>query len=59
MAHGQEETVVNALKLSCRERVEYLTTPVEGFPTGLTTPIPITIGGATLFVFEVERFEIL
>lgn len=59
MLHGQEETVVKALKLSCRERVEYLTTPVEGFPAGLTTPIPITIGGATLFVFEVERFEIL
>lgn len=57
LEEGQEESVVRALGKSCRKRVEYLAAPVEGFPTGLAEPIPITIGGATIFVFEVERFE--
>ena len=59
LPHGQEETVVKGLEQSCRKRVEYIATPVEGFPSGLVEPIPITIGGATIFVFEVERFEII
>lgn len=56
---GQEKMVVKALQKACHQRVEYLAAPVEGFPPGLTEPIPITIGGATIFIFEVERFEIL
>lgn len=55
---GQEASVVRALQLSCRKRVEYISAPIEGFPPGLPEPIPITVGGATIFVFEVERFEI-
>ena len=54
---GQEASVVRALQLSCRKRVDYISAPVEGFPPGLAEPIPITVGGATIFVFEVERFE--
>jgi uncharacterized protein YaaQ len=56
---GQELIVVNALEKSCHQRVQYLAAPVEGFPPGLTEPIPVTIGGATIFIFEIERFEIL
>jgi len=26
-------------------------------PFPLPTPMPVTVGGATIFVFEVERFE--
>jgi CPA1 family monovalent cation:H+ antiporter len=54
---GQEAAVVKALNQSCRQRVEYLTTPVEGFPTAISTPVPVNVGGATIFTFEVERFE--
>ena len=59
LEQGQEQMVVKALEKSCHKRVEYLTSPVEGFPSGLAEPIPVTIGGATMFTFEVERFEIL
>ncbi len=58
LAEGQEENTIKALQRSCRERVEYLPTPTHGFPSGLSTPTPIKVGGATIFAFEVERFEI-
>lgn len=54
---GQEEAVTRSLSASCRQRVEYLATPLEGSVAGLPEPIPVTVGGATIFVFEVERFE--
>jgi len=59
LAEGQEEAIVSALNKSCRKRVEY--TP---FPLGMSDPIlpiptPLTVGGATIFTFEVEKFEVL
>jgi uncharacterized protein YaaQ len=56
--HGQEENVTNALRKSCRTRVEYVTIPLEGTPLPLPAPTPITVGGATIFTFEVERYEV-
>ena len=58
LADGQEEATVKAIQRSCRQRVEYLSAPVHGFPNQLATPIPVQVGGATIFVFEIERFEI-
>jgi uncharacterized protein YaaQ len=57
LANGQEPAVVQSLKKSCRQRVEYLSTPLEG-SLAYVNPIPITVGGATIFSFEVERFEV-
>jgi len=57
LAKGQEEAVVQALQSSCRQRVKYLSAPVEGLPPDLAQPIQVSVGGATLFVFEVERYE--
>jgi uncharacterized protein YaaQ len=36
--------------------VEYLSTLPEGLP-GAAAPIPVTVGGATIFTFAIERFE--
>ena len=58
LSEGQEKSVVKALNNACRKRVEYLSSPVEGFPTDISTPIPVEVGGATIFTFEVERFEV-
>lgn len=52
-----EEKVVQALKESCRQRVEYLAVPLEGSPLPLPTPVPVTVGGATIFSLPVEYFE--
>lgn len=54
---GQEEQVIEALKESCHQRVEYLAIPLEGSPLPMPTPVPVTVGGATIFVLPVEQFE--
>jgi uncharacterized protein YaaQ len=52
----QVEGAVQALTKSCRRRVEYVATPLEGSPLPFPSPTPITVGGATIFTLEVERF---
>ncbi len=54
---GKEEAVVNILRQHCRTRVEYVTIPLEGSPLPLPAPTPITVGGATIFVMDLDRFE--
>jgi len=55
---GREEAAVKALKNSCQRRVEFLSSPLRG---GSTIPMPmptqVTVGGATVFVFEVESYD--
>lgn len=55
-SEGQEESIVNTLNQSCRRRVEYVAAPMEGAGMTFSPPIPIQIGGATIFVFEVEKY---
>lgn len=56
----QMERVVNLIKNSCRAR-EQLVTPLSpmGGPADSYIPYPVEIlvGGATVFVMDVERFE--
>jgi uncharacterized protein YaaQ len=54
---GQEAILLEALRQTCRTRVEYVTIPLEGSTLHLPAPTPITVGGATLFAFDVERYE--
>ena len=54
---GREQEALKALETSCRQRVEYLTMPLEGSPLPMPTPIQVTVGGATVFTLPVERFE--
>jgi uncharacterized protein YaaQ len=48
---------IETLNKNCRQRVEYIAVPLESAPLPLPAPTPITIGGATIFAMEVERFE--
>jgi uncharacterized protein YaaQ len=57
LREGQEEAITRALHKSCRTRVEYVTIPLDGSPLPLPTPTPITVGGATIFTLDVERYE--
>lgn len=56
-SRGLEQEVVGILQESCRKRIEFLASPVEGTPIPLSNPIPVTVGGATIFGFDVERYE--
>jgi len=51
------EKALATLQKFCRQRVEYLAIPLEGSPLPLSTPVPITVGGATVFTIPVERYE--
>jgi len=52
-----EDAVLKSLHKSCRTRIEYVTMPIEGTPMALPSPTPISVGGATVFLFDVERYE--
>ena len=54
---GHEEEMLRELRKTCRQRVEYLSMPLEGSPLPMPTPIPVTVGGATVFALPVERYE--
>ena len=51
------EAALNILRKICRERMEYIAVPLESAPLPMPNPTPITIGGATVFILEIERFE--
>jgi CPA1 family monovalent cation:H+ antiporter len=54
---GREEAAVKALQSSCKRRVEIISTPLRnaGFP--MPAPVQVTVGGATVFMFEVESYN--
>ncbi len=57
LSAGQEKSVVEALNSSCKKRVEYVSAPLESGTIPFPNPVPVEVGGATIFVFEVERYE--
>lgn len=57
LAASQEEAAVSTLSNSCKQRVEYLATRLEGAPYHLPLSTPITIGGATIFTLKVDYWE--
>jgi uncharacterized protein YaaQ len=57
LPYEQEQSVLRALEENCHRRIEYLATPLEGAPFPMPLTTPVTVGGATIFTFEVERYE--
>lgn len=57
LPQGLEEKVLETLRITCRQRVEYMTMPVEGAPMPMPAPIQVTVGGAKVFALPVERYE--
>jgi len=54
---GQEEAAVEVIHKSCHRRIEYVSTPLEGAPMPIPLSTPISVGGATIFTLEIERYE--
>ena len=42
---------------NCRQRVEFIAVPLESAPLPMPAPTPVTIGGATVFSLDVDRYE--
>jgi uncharacterized protein YaaQ len=53
----QETLAVQVIHENCRQRVEYVSTPLEGAPLPIPVATPVTVGGATIFTLVVDRYE--
>lgn len=53
----QEDQAIQTVHNTCRQRVEYISTPLEGAPMPLPLSTPVHVGGASIFTMPVERFE--
>jgi CPA1 family monovalent cation:H+ antiporter len=54
---GREEEIVYILKKSCRKRVKFARSFQEGKLPLLSHATPVTVGGATIFCFDVEAYH--
>jgi CPA1 family monovalent cation:H+ antiporter len=54
---GRVGAAIRTLQNSCQNRVEFVSSPLgdSGFP--LPSPAQVTVGGATVFTFEVESYD--
>jgi uncharacterized protein YaaQ len=57
LPEGMLSVVMEAIQDTCHQRMEYISTPLEGAPMPIPLSTPITVGGATLFILEIERYE--
>ncbi|MBO5447985.1 MAG: cyclic-di-AMP receptor [Ruminococcus sp.] len=55
---GDVETVITVLKEHSRKRKQYVPSSAVMGPEGTQSyPVEVAIGGATIFVTDIERFE--
>ena len=57
LVNGEEQKLIEILNRTCRRRIEYIATPLEGSPFHLPLSTPVTVGGATVFTLAVEHYE--
>lgn len=51
------EATIEVLQKYCHQRVEYISTPLEGTPLPIPLSTPVMVGGATIFKFYVDQYE--
>ena len=51
------EDVINIIKSVCKSRKEIVAPATVSMATAISWPIEVTVGGATLFVLDIDRFE--
>ena len=52
------DTVINVLKEHSRKRKQFVpSSSVLGPENGQSYPVEVSVGGATIFVTDIERFE--
>ena len=57
LAKGREETAVKALKRAARGKVAFDDTELRQTGAPLPAPVPVQVGGATIFTFDVDSCE--
>ena len=58
-SESQLSDVTRVLRENCHQRIEYMALPLDNNPTVIqfVTPMPVSVGGATIFSLEVEHLE--
>ena len=51
------EEVIEIIKSVCKSRKEIIAPTSVSMAAAITWPIEVTVGGATLFVLDIDRFE--
>jgi CPA1 family monovalent cation:H+ antiporter len=54
---GRADVAVKALENSCHQRIEFVSSPLRGGSFPMPMPAQVTVGGATIFMFEVESYD--
>jgi len=58
VADSDVEKAMNIISNSCKSRKEFVSNPFVGeYGTTFSAPIEVTVGGATMFVVDVEQFK--
>ena len=52
---GKEKEIINILKMSCSQRVEFIAVPIESAQLAIPTPTQVTVGGAAVFGLNAEK----
>lgn len=53
----RKEQAIDLLNKNCRQRVAFISVPMESSPLPMPAPTPVTVGGATIFSVAVEHYE--
>jgi len=57
MNEKDKDKALEAIRQTCHERTEYVSTPLEGAPLPIPLSTPIQVGGAIVFILPIERYE--
>ncbi|HIE50995.1 MAG TPA: hypothetical protein EYP85_04485 [Armatimonadetes bacterium] len=57
VADEQVEAVLELIRSQCETREQLVNALPATEPLGFTTPVRVTVGGAVVFVLNIERFE--
>lgn len=53
----QVNAVLNVLRVTCQRRTTYVPAQLEVAQLASAFPVEVQVGGATVFVYDLERFE--
>lgn len=52
---GRSEEIIDILKSSCCQRIEFITVPIESAQQAIPTPTQIAVGGAAVFSLTAKK----
>jgi len=54
---GREADIYPILEYACERRVEHIRIPQKGSLLSFVRPLPVDVGGATIFTFDIEAYH--